>query len=132
MRRLTDTEWILLKGLWGKNPQTLGNIIQTIKQEQPEVDWNYKTYHTYLRLMCEKGLVTCEIKNARDNFYSPGITREEAMQAESKSIISRISEGSVGELVAMMAQSGQLTARDQKELLELAQHLDSESRKRGE
>jgi BlaI family transcriptional regulator, penicillinase repressor len=132
MRRLTDTEWILLKALWGREPQTLGSIIQTIRQGQPEVDWNYKTYHTYLRAMCEKGLAVCEVKNARDNFYSPGITREEALQAESKSLINRISGGSVGELVAMMAQSGQLTERDQKELMELAQRLDSENRKRGE
>lgn len=132
MKRLTDTEWVLLKALWGREPQTLGSIIQVIRQEQPEVDWNYKTYHTYLRLMCEKGLVTCEVKNARDNYYSPHVTREDALKAESQSLISRISGGSVGELVAMMAQSDQLTGHDQQELLELARKLEAKGRKRGE
>jgi BlaI family penicillinase repressor len=132
MHRLTDTEWIVMKALWGREPQTLGNIIQTIRREQPEVEWNYKTYHTYLRLMCDKGLVACEVKNARDNFYSSAVSREEALRAESKNLLSRINGGSVGELVAMMAESGQLTERDQQELMRLAKRLEKENGRRGE
>ena len=65
-KRLADSEWIILKALWGKSPQTMKQIVQCIQKEQPEVDWGYKTFHTYLRNMCEKGLIHSEERNLKD------------------------------------------------------------------
>lgn len=126
--RLADSEWIILKALWGKPPQTMKQIVQSIQKEQPEVDWGYKTYHTYLRNMCAKGLLQAEERNLKDKLYSPLITQEEAIRAESESLLSRRSYfGSVGRLVMMMSEDGQLTENEQKELIRLAQKLESES-----
>ncbi len=129
-KRLADSEWIILKALWEHPPQTLKSIISNVQKGQPDVSWNYKTYHSYLRTMCEKKLVSCEIKNARDNYYSPLITREEALEAEGDSLLTRISGNSVGELVVMLSESGKLSEKSQRELLRLAQSL--EKRNNGE
>jgi predicted transcriptional regulator len=123
-KRLADSEWIILKALWGNKPQTLRSIISNVHENQPDVNWSYKTYHSYLRTMCEKKLVSCEIKNARDNYYSPLITREEALEAEGDSLLTRISSNSVGELVVMLSESGKLSEKSRRELLKLAQSLE--------
>ena len=127
-KRLADSEWIILKAVWNKPPQTMKQIVQSVQAEQPDVDWVYKTYHTYLRNMCEKGLLKSEERNMKDKLYSPLISQEDAMMAESESLLSRRSYfGSVGRLMVMMAENGQLTESEQKELIKLAQKLEAES-----
>ena len=126
--RLADSEWIILKALWGKPPQTMKQIVQSIQKDQPEVDWGYKTYHTYLRNMCAKGLLLSEERNLKDKLYSTMISRDEAIRAESENILSRRSYfGSVGRLVMMMAEDGQLTVKEEQELIRLAQKLERET-----
>ncbi len=126
-KRLADSEWVILKALWGGPPKTMKQIVESIKSEQPEVNWSYKTYHTYLRNMVVKGLITAEERNLKDKLYSAAVTREEAMRAESSEILSRRNYfGSVGRLVAMMAENGQLSKKDMEELKALASRLDDE------
>ncbi len=127
MKRLTDSEWIILKALWGKAPQSLKEIIAAVKQ-QGLAAWGYKTYHTYLRNMCEKGLIVSEERNLKDKLYSAAVSEEEALKAESDSIIDRSGYfGSVGRLVLTMAENNQLTKEDRQELLQLAKLLEKEN-----
>ena len=125
-----DSEWTILRALWGKKPQTMHEIIVSVQSAKPETDWQYKTYHSYLRIMVEKGLIGYEEKNRRDKLYFPLITREDALKSESKTLLSRISEGSMGSLVVMMADSGQLSEKDRDELLKLAERLEREGGER--
>lgn len=127
VRKLLDSEWTILRAMWGKKPQTMHEIIVSVQAAKPETDWQYKTYHSYLRIMVDKGLIGYEEKNRRDKLYFPVITREQALKSESETLLSRISEDSMGSLVVMMAESGRLTAKDRKELLELAERLERES-----
>lgn len=125
MKRLTDTEWIILHALWEGSPKALKEIIKAVAQSHPDIEWHYKTYHTYLSNMLEKGLIGFDLNPARaEKHYYPVITREEAMQLESKSLVSRIRCGRVGELVAMMAESKQLSEKDLKDLLALVSRLE--------
>ncbi len=123
-KKLLDAEWTILRALWDSKPQTMKEIIKSIQNEQPDVQWQYKTYHSYLRIMLEKGLIGCEDKNLRDKLYFPIITRAEALRSESETLLSRISTGSMGRLVAMMAENGQLSDGDRHELMELAAKMD--------
>jgi predicted transcriptional regulator len=122
-RKLLDCEWTILKALWDEPPLGMKDIIARVKARQPEVRWGYKTYHTYLRVMLDKGLLGCEVLSARDKLYFPRITREEALKAESESLLSRVSADSMGRLVAMMARDGQLTDNDRRELAALFNRL---------
>ena len=74
--------------------------------------------------MAGKGLIGFEEKNQRDKIYFPVITREEALQAESETLLSRISIGCMGKLLAMMAKNGQLSNDDARELMELTALLE--------
>lgn len=123
-RKLLDCDWTILKALWGEKPLGMKDIIARVRVQQPEIKWSYKTYHTYLRVMLEKGLIGCEVLSARDKLYFPLITREAALKAESESLFSRISADSMGRLVAMMARDGQISDKDRQELAALFEQLN--------
>lgn len=126
-KRLLDCEWILLKSLWGRQPQTMKQIVQTVRDTWPDIEWNYKTFHSYLRKMEEKGLVSSETRNLKDKLYAALITQEEAIKAESDSILARSSYfGSVGRLMAAIMDNTQLSAKDRAELVSFAQKLEKE------
>ncbi len=129
-RKLLDAEWTILRALWDRKPQTMREIIAAVQIEQPDIGWQYKTYHSYLRIMLEKGLIGCEDKNKRDKLYFALVSREEALKAESETLLSRISTGSMGALVAMMADSGQLSDQDREQLKKLAARLEMEGGER--
>ncbi len=123
-KKLLDAEWTILRAMWGKPPQTMREIITAVQEESGDIAWHYKTYHSYLRIMLEKGLIACEDKNLRDKLYRPLITREEALRSESETLLSRISTASMGALVAAMAQSAPLSDADRQALMEMARRLE--------
>ena len=123
-KKLLDAEWTILRAMWDKPPQTMREIISAVQEENGDIAWHYKTYHSYLRIMLEKGLIACEDKNLRDKLYRPLITREEALRSESETLLSRISTASMGALVAAMAQSAPLSDADRQALMEMAQRLE--------
>lgn len=126
-KRLADSEWVILKALWGRPPQTMKQIIHTVQEQQSHIEWSYKTYHTYLRNMTKKELLLAEERNLKDKQYSPLISEQDAMSAEGGELTSRRGFfGSVGRLMLTMADNGQLTEQDRRELMALAKRLESE------
>lgn len=123
-KKLLDAEWTILRAMWGRKPQTMREIIAAVHSEQPDIAWQYKTYHSYLRIMLEKGLIGCEEKNLRDKLYYAVITREEALRQESETLLSRISASSMGGLVAAMAHDAPLSEQDKRALMEIAAKLE--------
>jgi predicted transcriptional regulator len=125
-KRILDCEWMILRALWGKNPQSMGEIITSVKSEHPEVQWKYKTYHSYLRVMVEKELVGCDILTVKEKRYFPLVSEEVALSQESESLLMRVSNKSLGRMMAMMAEKGQLSENDKQELAELFSRLNSD------
>lgn len=127
-KRLLDCEWILLGALWENPPQTMKQIVERVRAQRPGIAWSYKTYHSYLRKMEEKGLITSETRNLKDKLYSPIITQEEAIEVETENILSRSSYfGSVGRLLIAMVEKHQLTEKDRQDLIRLAEQLEKEN-----
>lgn len=122
---LFEAEWVILETLWEKAPQTLGQIIQDVHAAHGEIKWNYKTYHTHLRRMEERELISSEARNQKDKLYYPLVTREDALSAESAELLRRSAYfGSIGRLIKALDSGGHLTEADQEELLQLAQSLE--------
>ena len=121
--RLKDNEWIILHAVWKQNPIDLKSIIRSVQEDNPKISWDYKTYHSFLRILLEKGYLKA-VKSGKNNLYSPGITYEEAMSMEADSLVSRRGfYGSVSGLMINMAEQGKLTEQEKKELMELAKRL---------
>ena len=121
--RLKDNEWIILQAVWKQKPIDLKSIIRSVQEDNPEIRWDYKTYHSFLRILLEKGYLKA-VKSGKNNLYSPGITYEEAMSMEADSLVSRRGfYGSVSGLMVNMAEQGKLTEQEKKELMDLAKRL---------
>lgn len=129
---LLDAEWVIMEALWNQPPQTLGQIIQTIRQNRPDIQWDYKTYHTHLRRMEQRGLITNDAKNLRDKLYYALTTKDDALNAEGQELLRRSQHfGSVGRLVKTLGQNGHLSAEDRQELMALARDLEQKEKSEG-
>jgi len=124
--RLKESEWIILQVLWQEAPLDLKSIIARVQTQNPSVSWDYKTYHSFLRILLDKGYITAQ-RQKQNNLYSPLITRDEALSCEAESLISRRGYfGSVSSILVYMAQQGQLTQAEKQELRALAEQLAQE------
>lgn len=124
--RLKESEWIILQVLWQEAPLDLKSIITRVQAQNPSVSWDYKTYHSFLRILLDKGYITAQ-RQKQNNLYSPLITRDEALSCEAESLISRRGYfGSVSSILVHMAQQGQLTQAEKQELRALAEQLAQE------
>ncbi len=124
--RLKESEWIILQALWQESPLDLKGIIASVQRQNPAVSWDYKTYHSFLRILLEKGFVSAE-RQKQNNLYRPLITRDEALSCEAESLISRRGYfGSVSSILVHMAQEGKLTREEKQELRALAEQLAQE------
>ena len=125
-KRLKDSEWIILRALWNNAPLDLKDIVASVQAEHPDVNWDYKTYHSFLRILMEKGYVLAE-RHGKNNLYRPAITQEQALSLETDSILSRrVYFGSVSGLMVQMAEQGKLTEKEKQELRQLAERLAEE------
>lgn len=125
-KRLKDSEWIILRALWNNTPMDLKDIISSVQSADPNVNWDYKTYHSFLRILMEKGYVLAE-RHGKNNLYRPAITQEQALSLEAESLLSRrVYFGSVSGLMVQMAEQGKLTEKEKQELRQLAERLAEE------
>ena len=116
---LTYPEWAVMSALWDKQPQTLSEVIEAMGDA---MDWNYRTYASYLRKLCEKGFAGVEARG-RDNFYYPLVCKEECIRAESRGLLRKVSEKSAKELLVCMIEESGLSPKDHAELKKLLDEL---------
>lgn len=117
---LTSPEWIVMDALWGKEPQVLSEIIESIGKK---VDWNYQTYASYLNVLCEKGFVSFH-KRGRNKFYYPLVEKESCIEAETNSILGKMSRDSAEKLLLCMIRNTQLSEEGQEKLKALIEELE--------
>ncbi len=108
-----------MKVLWAKSPLGAYDIIETLAREQ----WHPNTVKTMLsRLAKKKALKITKYKNL--HLYSPLITEEEGIYAESDDFLQRVFGGAVKPLLVHFAKKKKLTTADIEELKRI---LDKEN-----
>lgn len=116
---LTAPEWTVMSALWGREPQSLSQVIASMGDS---VDWSYTTYATYLTKMIQKGFVGFEARG-RDKFYFPLREKDECIEAESRSLLNKLNRDGAKKLLICMIREGNLTKEDQTELKDLIENL---------
>lgn len=120
-KALTKYEWTIMTALWKKPKQTISGVIETIGG----MGWKYNTYVTYIKRMCEKGLIGYD-QLGRDKLYYPLIKRGECILAESESVLGKMDGRAAKELLLCMIKGGGLSSQDREELKALLSELDRE------
>lgn len=91
-------------------------LSQTIAQIGDRAQWSYKTFSAYMAILEKKKCISSD-KRGRDKFYYPIVTKQQCIDRESQSVVSKIESGSVKLMVASMVQAGNLSREEREELL---------------
>lgn len=108
---LSDGEWKLMRRLWERSPRTIAELTAALREE---TGWSKNTVITMLSRLEAKGAVRHEEGKAKR--YFPALRREDAVQAETESFLSKVYGGSLGLMMSAMVESRQLTEEDIAEL----------------
>ena len=119
IKKLPETELELMLALWDADKSVQRNYFNTKFSDK---GWSDSTILTMLSRLQEKGFITSE-KSGNKNIYSSAISKEEYMQVENSSFLSRLHKGSIKHFVASLADSDELSARDIDELEQLLKQL---------
>ena len=104
---LTNNEWLVMEQLWAR-PCTLMELVRALGQDP---GWAMSTTVTMVRRMEEKGLIRHEA-GGKARVYHPALSRDETALAETRTLLDKAFDGSVGLLVNTLIQQNSLTQSD--------------------
>lgn len=107
-KTLTNSEWNVLNCLWKQSPMTVMQLVAVLGET---TGWAKSTTITTLRRMEEKGLLFCE-RNGRTRCYYPQVERQQAAARETRFFLDKVYWGSIGRMVAAMAQNNTLSREE--------------------
>jgi len=121
LSRISNAEWIVMKQLWKRHPQTANEIADTVCTEK---DWKPKTVKTLIsRLLSKKAIGFT--KKGREYHYYPKVKEDACVRHASKNFLHRVFNGAVKPMIATLLESESLSDKD---IRELKQILDKKSK----
>ncbi len=120
MSDLNASEWQVLTVLWDTGGAALGEITAALR---PSTGWSRNTVLTYLTRMSAKGLVTID-KEPYPHRYRAAVEREACRTAERRGFLSRVYQGSAGDLVAAFLKEEKLSPQERDRLKKLLDEME--------
>ena len=116
---LSKNEWLVMEQLWAR-PCTLMELVRALGQDP---GWAKSTTATMIRRMEEKGLIRHEA-GGKARVYHPALSRDETALAETRTLLDKAFDGSVGLLVNTLIQQNSLTQSDLDGLYEILRQAE--------
>ena len=112
-RKLTEAEWEVMDGVWHLDRKvTVRDIVNHL---YPNGEKAYTTVQTIMNILFEKGVLNRQ-KVGVANVYTPTLSRRDEAQTETRTLVSRMFEGSFGALATYLVDSGELSQEELDEL----------------
>jgi predicted transcriptional regulator len=127
LKKLAEAEWEIMDGVWHFSKAVTVREIHA--HLYPKGEKAYTTVQTFLNILVDKGLLERE-KIGMVNFYSPLFSRTTFAKRETQTLVSRIFEGSFGELAQYLVKTGKLSMDELSALKTLIETKESEKRRR--
>jgi BlaI family penicillinase repressor len=109
-----------MKLLWRKSPQPAYDVAEALAKAEK---WSHRTVKTLLnRLLNKKAVTYEEYKNLY--LYSPAVSQEECVRAESESFVERVFDGSLSLMMVHFAKQKKLSKAEIEELKRIAEKLE--------
>jgi BlaI family transcriptional regulator, penicillinase repressor len=112
---VSKSEWVIIKLCWEHRRATARQIFEAVAGKR---DWEYQTVKTLLDRLVAKGYLKME-KLGPLCLYDPIVARSRAMRDAISTFMDTVLDNSVGPLMAYLARSGKLSARELDELKRL-------------
>ena len=121
-RSLSDSEWEVMKVLWGHGPLAARDVHAHLAGAQP---WAQGTVKTLLRRMVQKGwLAYTRVGNSF--LYRSAVPRRKGLRSAIKQFSERVLGGALSPFVAYYAEEKRLTPEDVAELEKLLKRHQKE------
>ncbi|MDE3256873.1 MAG: BlaI/MecI/CopY family transcriptional regulator [Gemmatimonadota bacterium] len=120
-RRLAEVEWEVMDGVWNLNRQV--TVRDVVNHLYPNGEKAYTTVQTIMNILAEKGVLARE-KIGPVNVYRPAVTRGDVARTETRTLVSRMFEGSFGALATYLVDSGELSRKELDELRALIEERE--------
>jgi len=120
--RISESEWLVMKELWRKHPQTSGEIVEALSGK---TRWGVATIKTLINRLVTKQALGYD-KVGREHHYHPLVMEADCAMEESRSFLKRVFDGSLSPMLASFLEREQLSAED---LSELKRILEDQERK---
>lgn len=106
---VTESEYELMKILWqSEKPMSLGEILKSLSEENK---WTRNTVGTLLVRLCEKGAVAYD-KKGKSYLYYAVLQQKDYSMNETKSFLSKLYNGSIGNLVASLYENKEISQEE--------------------
>src|SRR4051812_18236987 len=106
--RISHAESAVMEALWSTAPLAAEDISARIAQAN---NWTEATVKTLINRLLNKGAIRAE-KEGRRYLYSPVVTRDEYVNSESESLLSRLFQGRLAPLVSHFSEQRKLSPQD--------------------
>lgn len=117
---VSEAEWKIMKLLWRKSPQPAYDLAEALAKSEK---WSHRTVKTLLNRLLKKKAVTYEeYKNLY--LYTPAVSEEECLKAESESFLQRVFDGSLSMMMVHFAKQKKLSKAEIEELKRIAEKMD--------
>jgi BlaI family penicillinase repressor len=110
--RISDAEWVVMKVLWDKGPQTTNQVVAALAERMP---WKPKTVHTLLSRLARKRALAYERKG-REYLFRPRVSMDACEHAVMRSFLGRFFEGELAPFLARFMERERLKPEDIAEL----------------
>ena len=116
MERLPDAELDVMRVLWhNPSPMCASQVAKSLSDKRT---WKTQTAAVLLNRLCDKDMLVSE-RVGNTNYFKPLVSEHEYVNAESKSVVSRLCGGSIKTLVASLINSDGITENDIAELSQM-------------
>lgn len=119
--KLSDSEWFIMNALWDRPGLELKDITASLEKD---TGWTSGRIRTMLLRLIDKEAVYVD-KATGVHKYFPAIAKESCLKEETRSFLKRIYSGSISEFIASFAKSGEISAKEQQEILEIISNIDN-------
>ncbi|WP_432666881.1 BlaI/MecI/CopY family transcriptional regulator [Wukongibacter baidiensis] len=103
--KISESEWEIMKIIWGDNPITSEKIIDFLRGKVP---WTEQTIKTFINRLVKKEAIGFK-KSGRRYQYYPLISKEECIKEESKSFFNRVFNGALGMMLSNFIEEAHLS-----------------------
>lgn len=122
MNNISDSEWKVMKVVWGKSPISASEIVEKLVAD---TGWNPKTIHTLIRRLVAKGAITAKKEKTFYSYYA-AVSEDECVKKETKTFLEKCFNGSFNMLISNFIKDEKLSEKDIDELQAL---LDTKKRR---
>lgn len=123
--KISAAESVVMQVLWRDAPQTADQIIDQVAKPQ---GWTMRTVKTLISRLLAKGAISAQ-PDGRRYLYSPVLTRDAYVTAESDGFVERVFDGRLAPMVLHFAERQKLDEADLDDIRNLLARIDARNGK---